>query len=125
MDQMPDQIRIGMKVLDSEHEVIGTIDDLKFPESATARGAQPATAGDLEDERGRNGSLMDVIAETFGRDQVPEALRERLLREGYVHIDADGLFARDRYILPEQIAGVDGRGVMLNVTRDALIRDPN
>jgi hypothetical protein len=56
---------------------------------------------------------------------VPEPLRSQLLRDGYVHLDANGIFARDRYILPEQIARMDAEGIQLNVTRDALIKRPN
>lgn len=124
MQQMSGQIRIGMKVLDRDRNVIGEIDDLKFPENAMDPTTEPETDGQMAGED-RSNSIMGVIAEAFGRDQLPEALRSRLLREGYVHIDADGLFARDRYILPEQIAGLEGDGIVLNVTRDDLISDPN
>lgn len=124
MQQMSGQIRIGMKVLDRDRNVIGEIDDLKFPENATDPTAEPETEGRMAGED-RADSIMGVIADAFGRDQLPEALRARLMREGYVHIDADGLFARDRYILPEQIAGLDADGIVLNVTRDDLISDPN
>ena len=57
------------------------------------------------------------MAEAFGREDVPEPLRSQLLRDGYVHLDANGLFARDRYILPEQISRLDADGIQLNVTR--------
>jgi hypothetical protein len=124
MQQMSGQIRIGMKVLDRDRNVIGEIDDLKFPENATAPDTEPETDGLMADED-QTGSLMGAIADAFGRDQLPEALRSRLMREGYVHIDADGLFARDRYILPEQIAALEGDGIVLNVARDDLISDPN
>ena len=36
-----------------------------------------------------------------------------------------GLFAKDRYILPEQIARLTKDGIQLNVTKDALIKRPN
>jgi hypothetical protein len=48
-----------------------------------------------------------------------------VLRDGYVHLDASGLFASDRYILPEQIARLTADGIQLNVTEDALIKRPN
>ena len=41
------------------------------------------------------------------------------------HHTLKGFFARDRYILPEQIARVDAEGIQLNVTRDALIKRPH
>ena len=55
---------------------------------------------------------------------MPETLRERLLREGYIRLDADGLFAADRYILPSQIASAAGDEVTLNVEKDQLIKRP-
>ena len=49
----------------------------------------------------------------------------QLLRDGYVHLDTKGLFASNRYILPEQISRMDADGIQLNVTKDALIKRPN
>ena len=113
-----------MKVFDSERHVIGKVDGLKFPENATAPGIEPETLDDADDPR-RNETIIDAVAEAFGREDLPEPLRSQLLRDGYVHLDAKGLFARDRYILPEQIARLDAEGIQLNVTRDALIKRPN
>ena len=54
-------------------------------------------------------------------DDLPREGRERLLQGGYIRIDSAGLFARDRYVTPEQIAGVSADAVQLNVAGDALI----
>ena len=124
MEQLPQDIRVGMKVFDSERHVIGKVDGLKFPENATAPGIEPETLDEADDPR-RNETIIDAVAEAFGREDLPEPLRSQLLRDGYVHLDAKGLFARDRYILPEQIARLDAEGIQLNVTRDALIKRPN
>jgi hypothetical protein len=123
MERLPDRIEIGMRVFDSEHREIGVVDDLKFPENATAPGITPATPGTLRDRD--DNTIVDAVAEAFGREDVPEPLRSQLLRDGYVHLDANGLFARDRFILPEQIARLDTDGIQLNVTRDALIKRPH
>jgi hypothetical protein len=48
--------------------------------------------------------------------------RQRLLQQGFVRIDANGIFAADRYVTPEQIDSVTGDGLMLNVTKDELIK---
>jgi hypothetical protein len=122
MERLPEQIEVGMKVFDSEHHVIGKVDGLKYPENATAPGVEPATQGLVNRE---DSVLVDAVAEAFGREEVPEPLRSQLLRDGYVHLDAKGLFAKDRYILPEQIARMDADGIQLNVTKDALIKRPN
>ncbi len=116
-------IRVGMKVFDSQGHHIGKVDDLKFPENAIAPGAEVAEVDDVIDDR--DDTIVDIIADAFGREEVGEPLRSRLLREGYIHLDASGLFASDRFVLPEQISGLNAEGVQLNVTRDALIKKPN
>ena len=73
------------------------------------------------DRRDRE-SLVETVAEAFGAEELPEVLRDRLLHEGYLRLDADGLFAADRYILPSQIAAAAGDEVILNVEKDALIK---
>lgn len=123
MERLPDSIDIGTKVFDSERHEIGRVDGLKYPENATAPGVEPATV-DAADTPEDN-TIVDAVAEAFGREDVPEPLRSQLLRDGYIHLDAKGIFARDRYILPEQIARVDAEGIQLNVTKDALIKRPN
>ena len=120
MERLPADIEVGMKVFDSEHREIGTVDGLKYPENAIAPDIEPATVEDRDDD-----TLIDMVAEAFGREDIPEPLRSQLLRDGYVHLDASGLFAKDRYILPEQIARMTADGIQLNVTRDALIKRPN
>jgi hypothetical protein len=124
MERLPEQIQVGMKVFDSEHHVIGKVDGLKFPENQTAPGVEPATLDAADDDREDN-TIVGAVAEAFGREDVPEPLRSQLLRDGYVHLDTKGLFAHDRYILPEQIARMTPEGIQLNVTKDALIKRPN
>lgn len=123
MERLPEQVRIGMKVYDSEGHHIGKIDDLKFPENATAPEVEVAEVDDVIDDRDE--TIIDAVAEAFGREEIPEPLRSQLLRDGYVHLDASGLFAADRYILPEQISGLTDDGIKLNVTQDALIKRPH
>jgi hypothetical protein len=124
MERLPDQIQVGMKVFDSELHEIGRIDGLKYPENQIAPEVEPATV-DAADNATDNNTLVEAVAEAFGREDVPEPLRSQLLRDGYVHLDTKGLFARDRYILPEQIARLTAEGIQLNVTKDALIKRPN
>ncbi len=121
MERLPEQLQIGMKVFDSEHDLIGTIDDLKYPENAIAPDVEVATAEPVDES---DATLVDAVADAFGRTEVPEPLRSQLLRDGYIHLDSKGFFAADRYILPEQIARLVPEGIQLNVTRDALIKQP-
>ena len=124
MERLPDQIQVGMKVFDSELHEIGKVDGLKYPEDQTAPGVEPATV-DRADDPDRHETIIGAVAEAFGHEEVPEPLRSQLLRDGYVHLDTKGLFAKDRYILPEQIARMTRDGIQLNVTKDALIKRPN
>ena len=68
-------------------------------------------------------SLVDDLARAiFGKDDVPEEMQQRLINEGFLRIDAAGLFARDRYVLPEQIERVHGDHVHLNIAFDGLLK---
>jgi hypothetical protein len=122
MQTLPRDIYVGMKVYDNHHHEIGTIDDLKFPENAGEPGVETADIDGAD--RNRRESIIGAIADAFAPDELPETLRERLLREGYIRLDADGLFAADRYILPSQIASAAGDEVTLNVEKDQLIKRP-
>ncbi len=122
MDTLPNEIRIGMDVYDNKNVHIGRIDDLKFPENAGDPDVVPA---DIDGTDRRPDTLLDTVAEAFRGEELPEALRDRLLREGYIRLDADGLFAADRYVLPSQIESAGADRVVLNVDSDALIKRPH
>ena len=122
MQTLPQDVHVGMDVYDRNHRHIGTVDDLKFPENEDFPDATPTE--DLTGRFDRAESFGTLVAEAFGPDELPPALRERLLREGYVRLHAEGLFAADRYILPNQIAAADTDELTLNVERDQLIRKP-
>lgn len=114
-------IEEGMKVFDRERHEIGKVEYVQFgdddPETPEVEAAAPNTL----DRRDR--TLVDDIAMAFSAgDDLPEELRLKLLEQGFVRIDANGLFAADRYVTPEQIDSVSGDGLMLNVTKDELIK---
>ena len=120
MQTLPRDIRKGMKVLERAHNEIGRIEDFRFSENEDFPDTEPA---DLDaTDRHRDESLLEDIADVFAPDDMPQVLRERLLREGYIRLDATGLFAADRYILPEQIASVSGDQVLLNVDKGDLMK---
>ncbi|MEO8756322.1 MAG: hypothetical protein ABI398_01025 [Devosia sp.] len=123
MQTLPPDIHLGMNVYDSRKKHIGKIDDLKFPENAGNPDVEPADI-DGSDKRNRRESVLGAIADAFGAQEVPLVLRDRLLTEGYIRIDTDGLLAKDRFILPSQIASATADAVTLNVEKDALIKQP-
>ncbi len=119
MDTLPQNIHLGMKVFDRSHKAIGKVDDLRFPENAIDPDVEPADidASDKPDERE---TILGAVAEAFGKEEIPEVLRDRLLREGYIRLDTP--LGKDRYILPSQIASASDDEIMLNVEKDALIK---
>jgi len=119
MQNVLENVREGMKVFDSAHHEIGKVEWVKLVDEDEETG-EPVEAG-LDAEPDRH-SLITDIAEAFRGDDVPEEVRERLLHDGFIRIDAEGLFAADRYVLPDQIAGVSGDGITLTVSKDQLIK---
>lgn len=114
-------IHEGMKVVDARNHEIGKVDWVQFgaDDPATPEVEAGSTEG-MEPLEER--TLADDIADALRVDDVPDAIRERLLMQGFVRLDADGLFAADRYILPEQISGVSGDTLTLNVDKDSLMK---
>jgi hypothetical protein len=110
----------GMKVFDRDRNEIGKVEYVQFgdddPSTVEVEAAAPSTL-----DRGRD-TLLDNIAEAFAGDEIPDEIRARLLQQGFVRIDASGIFAADRYVTPEQIASVTGDGLLLNVTKDQLVK---
>jgi hypothetical protein len=53
---------------------------------------------------------------------VPEVVRDRLLREGFIRIDTRGPFASDRYAFGSQVHRVSEAGVTLDAMLDDLVR---
>ena len=115
-------IREGMGVYDPKDHYLGKVERLYMGastpvENELGEGAATAPDPDLRDD-----TLVDDIAKVFAPDDLPEVLRNRLLHDGFIRLDTAGLFAADRYILPDQIAGVSGDRVRLKVSRDELIK---
>lgn len=106
-------VEVGMRVIDSEDEQLGTVADLKFgdPEAITDEGQRAP--------RGLAGQVVDAFAGS--EPDVHPQLAGKLLRTGYIKIDAKGLFATDLYAGAEQIRHVDPDGVHLAVPRASLM----
>ena len=122
MQTIPENLRKGMTVYDSMHNKIGKVDDFKYSENETDPDVIPADI-DGTDKRGHE-SILESIAEAFGKEEIPQPLRDRLLTEGYIRLDTAGLLAKDRFILPDQIASASGDEIVLNVAKDDLIKRP-
>ena len=108
------QVREGMQVVDSASEHVGKVTAVQMgdPGAATVDSEAPDRGGFLQD-----------IANLFGSDDepdLPETLRARLMRLGFIKVDESVLTPTDRYIAANQIAEVTGDTVRLNVTKDRI-----
>lgn len=117
------QIYEGMPVYDRTGQKIGTVEFVYLgavSEETSLHGGGPATAS----SPGRTeSSLIEDFAKAIApQDRLPEALRERLLRQGFIRIGSTGLFTADRYVMPEQIDSVSGDHIVLHGTRDDLLK---
>ena len=123
MQTLPRDIHKGMTVYDSMQKAIGKVDDFKFSENEDDPNVMPADV-DGTDRRNARETVLESIAEAFGKEELPAVLRDRLLTEGYIRLDTKGLLAKDRFILPDQIASAVGDEVRLNVAKEDLIKRP-
>lgn len=118
-------IHEGMVVYDNADDRIGEVDFVHFgaaSETQQQLGTGPASPGPADSPQMRDDTFVDMIADAFDNRDVPRELRRKLLQEGYVRLDADGLFAADRFITPDQIDAVREDDLRLNVSRDQLIK---
>lgn len=122
MHAIPETLREGMSVVDSAMHEIGTVETFRVTDEVPgqpdvdAAGVSPV----FEEERE---TLAGILADVFRPDeQLPREMQEKALREGFVRLDADGLFAADRYIFPEQIDRVEGDRLVLAVRKEDLLK---
>jgi hypothetical protein len=122
-NQVLTQVYEGMKVYDKAGNEIGTVEYVylgDLTEAADEYDQGEATLFVLGDHE-------SSLIEEFARDvalskRVPDTWRARLLRRGFLRINSIGLFAADRYAMPEQIASVSDDHVSLRVSCDELLK---
>jgi hypothetical protein len=116
--QMPEpgplaDVQVGMPVFAGDGEQLGKVSALKFgdPQAITAEGQRgPRGVGEM---------VRDAVVGS--EPDVPPQLVEKLLRTGYLKIDAEGLFSTDLYAGADQVDRVEANTVRLGVPRDHLI----
>jgi hypothetical protein len=106
-------VQEGMPVVDRAGRRIGTVELVRMgdPGAATTRGSEQGGTGLI-------GAMVDAV--TGSEPEVPEPLRSRLVRAGYLKIDGPGLGDADRYVRADRIASVDGGTVRLSVAAEEL-----
>lgn len=109
-----ERIREGMRVIDAAGGDIGAVEFVKMGDpGATTVGADAP----------RDGGFLQDIAGVFGFDSepdLPDELRARLMRVGFIKIDGKGLTDSDRYVMADKIAGVSSDTVRLTLPKNRL-----
>ena len=110
-------VREGQIVVDALGVEIGKVDMVRMgdPTAATTRGQEP------QDQD----TWLDIFARAFGGESdLPESIRNDLVRVGFIRVDGKGpdLFDTDYAVSARQIASVTGDRVTLTVDREALVR---
>lgn len=121
MTNILEQIRKGMAVSAPGGDDIGTVEFVHFTDVDPASpGPEAASVGPVVQEH--RDSVVEAVIDVFRTDEVPDEMRDRLMGRGFIRVDVDGLFASDRYIVPDQIASVTGDRVMLKVSKKELMK---
>jgi hypothetical protein len=116
------EIHEGMTVVDSDGDKIGTVEFVYLGavgESGAEDGLGPATTNETR-TAGDEGWLTDLAGALAFDEGLPQTIRDRMVRGGYIKIDR-GLLKGDRFAIPDQIASVVEDTVRLSVDEDALI----
>jgi hypothetical protein len=114
-----EQVQKGMHVYDRDGKDIGKVEYVQFgDEDPTEHGVETVT---VQRPPVSGGELLDKVLEgARPRDRMPEEFRSRLMRYGFLKVNP-GILRSDRYVVADQIAGMSGSRVKLNVLRDELI----
>jgi hypothetical protein len=120
---MLNMIKGGMTVIDAAGDEIGVVENVYLGtrndeaiEAGNAMATSPAV--DLSD----SDTFVEHMAKALIPMEIPEELAKRLLRSGYVRVNVSGLFAGDRFVMPDQIASVTDGRVRLNTPLDRLYK---
>jgi hypothetical protein len=121
-DSILTQIREGMDVYTSDDNHIGKVEGIFFGSVSEQEAELGLGANTPDNPDMRESSWFDELAKVFDPDDIPQELRERYQRLGFIRIDADGLFSSDRYATPDQIASVGSDRVILKTDKDRLLK---
>lgn len=111
-------IREGMDVYDVNGDKLGSVVGVYFGDEDPNRpGAETASAPrDTTPD-----TFVENLAEALNPpDDMPEELRQRLQRHGFIKVDT-GILRQDRYVMPEMIAGVGDDRVDLKISSDEAL----
>ncbi|MCL4251565.1 MAG: hypothetical protein KJ065_25670 [Anaerolineae bacterium] len=112
-------VREDMDVFDVNGDKIGEVDFVRLSdEDPSTEYPETVTPGSVDDQAS---TFIEEIADVFTDwPRLPEEMRERLLRSGFVRIDR-GLLKSDVIAMPDQITSVTEDAVYLNAAEDKLL----
>ncbi len=99
MDLMS-QVHVGMRVVEADGTEIGTVEEFQWgdPDAVTAQGQ----VRDVD-----RGPIATAARTLGGEPELPEEGKELLLRQGYVKVDAKGLFRKDRFAAADRFDRIE------------------
>jgi hypothetical protein len=110
-------VQRGMHVVDAAGKDVGTVELIRMGD------AEAQTTEGNDEVRP---AAFDLVARALGGEEepdVPEPLRSRLVRSGYLKVDGKDLLDTDRYVSAEYVSGVADDKVRLSVRREELIKE--
>ena len=127
------QIREGMPVYDQAGEEVGQVDmvylgtvdeyqdqDVRQPQGDTLDPVRPV-ATSVTDPPGED-TLVNSTGEFLGSDvDLPDAHRIRMLRQGFIRIEAADPSTPSRFAMPDHFASVSDENVELHISREELL----
>lgn len=118
MNDILERVHEGMVVVDNHNERVGKVEFVRMgDEDAAQLGTETATPS----RDPMINPLEETLAEVFNPDDLPQPVRDRLLRYGFIRIDK-GLFRHDRFVASDQIARIDGDQVVLKISADEVAK---
>lgn len=112
-------IKEYMDVIDVNGKKVGTVDYVKFGDEDPADPG-PETRTENTPPSNRT-SLVDDIADALATTrEIPEAVRERMLRYGYIKIDT-GILESNQYVILDEVTRVHDDHIHISRTQDDLI----
>ncbi len=108
-----DQVQTGMKVVDVDGVEVGSVEDISMSDAGAV-----TTEGE---DSGRSRGVFGGNGWLFGREpRVPEPMRTRLLRVGYIKLAGGDLPHHQRYVRGDCIARVENGRVELSMRKEEL-----
>ena len=112
------RVQEGMRVVDAAGEDLGKVEYLQMgdPEAVT-------TEGNDHRPDGLVGRVLERALPDESEPDVPDPLRTKLQRTGYVKIGGHGIGGKARYVSSERVSEVSDDTVRLSVRKSDLAKE--